>query len=127
MKFLVVEDCPFKRESVAKFLKSRDVDFVFTYSLKPTLWYISKKSNRLSGIVLNLGLCSTNISSDYDYLMGFDVLTKLKELQLNIPVLINSNHQVYLEYLIEAYPFVKGQINDENDYSALEKFIKTLE
>lgn len=127
MKFLVVENCPFKRAKIAKFLKSRNVDFVFTYSLKPTLRYLSKKNNRLSGIVLNLGLCSTNNSADYDYLGGLDVLKKLKQLQLNIPVFINSTTQVYLEYLTCTYPFVKEQIHVENDYLTLEKFIKSLE
>ncbi|MGN1269467.1 MAG: hypothetical protein ACI4UU_01165 [Clostridia bacterium] len=127
MKVLVVEDDDFKRELIEDFLSERNIDIHMEYSVKPALRYVIQNPKEISGIILDMGLTSSDDSWDYDWMRGLDLVVRLNFDKINIPILINSSTDVQIDKLKEDYKSLHSQMYREDDYETLEKFITFLE
>ena len=111
MLLLIVESDPFKRDQIARHLSSRDeIEFAFAYSLNSALKFIGKYWWKLSGIILSMGLTTDKNTNDYDSLRGFDLIDYLYEENYPLPILINSDSQIYFDDMVEFYYSVQGQM-----------------
>ena len=127
MLLLIVESDPFKRGQIARHLSSKgNVEFAFAYSLKPALEFIEKYWWKLSGVILSLGLTTDKNTNDYDSLRGFDLIDSLYEENYPLPILINSDSQIYFDDMVEFYYSVQGQMN-EYDAQILDSFLESLQ
>ena len=127
MKILVVEDEKSKRECIVKFLKARNIEMHLAYSVRPALRYVIQNPNEISGIILDMGLTSTDDSLDYDWIRGWDLVERLNFDKINIPILINSSTDVQIEKRKEDYRNLHSQMYEEDDYETLGEFIAFLE
>ena len=127
MKVLVVEDDDFKRELIEDFLSERNIDIHMEYSVKPALRYVIQNPKEISGIILDMGLTSSDDSWDYDWMRGLDLVVRLNFDKINIPILINSSTDVQIDKLKEDYKSLHSQMYREDDYETLEKFITFLD
>jgi len=126
MKILVVEDDALKRTYVVEFLKSRNIDVHWCYSVNPAIRYCIKNPKEISGIILDLGLTSYNDSTDYEFKKGLNLVKELSRKKIKIPILINSTTYINLKETKESYDNVKGQMYEPDDYESLRFFIKEL-
>jgi len=126
MKILVVEDDALKRTYVLEFLKSRNIDVHWCYSVNPAIKYCIKNTTEISGIILDLGLTSYDNSIDYEFTKGLNLVKELTRKKINIPILINSTTYINLKEIMESHDNVKGQMYESDDYETLRFFIKDL-
>lgn len=127
MKILVVEDEAYKRVCIVDFLEARNIKVHWEYSVKPAMRYAIQNPKEISGIILDLGLTTTEDSLDYDWVRGLDLVERLHFEKINIPILINSSTEIDLDKVMTNYSNVKGQMYEEDDYGTLEEFITLLE
>lgn len=126
MKILVVEDEAYKRVCIVDFLEARNIEVHWEYSVKPAIRYVIQNPKEISGIILDLGLTSTEDSFDYDWEKGMELVERLHFDKINIPILINSSREIDLDRVMTNYSNVKGQMYEEDDYGTLEEFITLL-
>jgi len=127
MKILVVEDDALKRTYIVEFLKSRNIDVHWCYSVNPAIKYCIKNQKEISGIILDLGLTSNDHSIDYEFKKGLNLIRELTRKKIKIPILINSTTYINLKETMEYHENVKGQMYESDDYESLRVFINLLE
>ena len=127
MKLLIIETDPYKRDQIARHFSSRDeFEFTFVYSLNSAIKYIDDYWWKLSGIILSLGLTTDSKTNDYDSLRGLDLIDKLHEERFPLPILINSDSQVFVEEMAEDYFNVYEKQMHGFDANILDGFLETL-
>ena len=127
MKILVVEDDALKRSYIVEFLKSRNIDVHWCYSVNPAIKYCIKNQREISGIILDLGLTSYDQSTDYEFKKGLNLVKELTRKCIKIPILINSTTYINLKETMECHENVKAQMYEADDYKTLRGFINLLE
>ena len=127
MKILLVEDDALKRTYIIEFLKSRNIDVHWCYSVNPAIKYCLNNLKKVSGIILDLGLTSYDKSNDYEFEKGLVLVKELTRKKIKIPILINSTTYINLPMVMESHNNVKGQMYEADDYETLRWFINLLE
>jgi len=127
MIVLVVEDDITKRTYLHEFFKARNIDMHLSRSVRPAIRYVLRNLNKVSGIILDLGLTSYDYSEDYEFEKGLDLVRELTKRGIQIPILINSSTYINLSRVMEEHINVKGQMYNEDDYETLRWFIDLLE
>ena len=96
MRIVVVEDDKNKREFVAMYLETNNIEMVSFTSIMPAIKYVTQHFKEVSGIVLDLGLVSYDDSYDYDSEKGLILVEELTRKKIEIPILINSTTEIDL-------------------------------
>jgi len=123
MKILVIEDDIFKREQITDFLEEKNIEYEAYAYVNPALRYILQNKEKISGIILDMGLPSFKDSKDYTLIKGMDIIKELYRKRLYIPVLINSSRDLSI---FEMHSFVFGQRTEIGNYQILEDYISFL-
>ena len=124
MMIAIVEDTQFKIEQLESFLIKERIPWkVFGY-VNDALRFIRTEREKVSGIILDLGLETMSGAGDATPYRGLDVAKEMKRLKLDIPVLINSTTE--LEMATSEYPNVFGHRTEMDDYETLENFVSFL-
>lgn len=124
MKLLCIEDNFLKRNHIGEFFEKKGITMDEMEYINPALEYIFKNKDKISGIILDLGLKSSKWSDDYDSYKGLEVITELENKQIQIPILINSPLEIHFKD--NEHPCVFGHRKRNNDYKLLEDFISFL-
>lgn len=123
MKIIIVEDNVFKRDEIIDILHEKNIDFQDFSYVGPALEYIFTNKEYISGVILDLGLQSSENSDDYSLDRGMDVIREFKDKGINIPIMINSSRTVKNT---SKYCFIHSQRTKIDDYETIEKFITFL-
>ena len=124
MKIVVVEDDKNKREFVAMYLESNNIEMIPFVSIMPALKYVTQHFKEISGIILDLGLVSYDDSYDYDTEKGLILVKELTRKKIEIPILINSTTEIDLPEIMRSHSNVKGQM--ASNLKLLNEFINSL-
>ena len=113
MKFLIIEDDREKRLFLELFMKQKGYESFSFQSVQPAIKYTIQHSTEIDGIVLDLGLTSYDHTDDYSFTRGLDLVEKLKETGMYIPILINSSTYIDLEKIQENYHSLIQRMDDD--------------
>lgn len=122
---VLVEDNADKSANIISILKKEGVEYYQLAALNPALKFITSESKKIDGIILDLGLPRFENKRVDNLYAGIEVIEELKELGINIPVLINSSTLVDIDE--KEYPFVfKERMFCSYDVETLRNFLNSL-
>ena len=126
MKFIIVEDDRTKRLFLEFFFKQKGIETYSFQSVQPAIKYVINHSIEINGIILDLGLSSYDYNDDdYSYTRGLDLVEKLSEENIFIPILINSSTYINLPKIQEKHKNLIIHQMDDDEYE-LRQFLNRI-
>lgn len=122
---VLVEDNEGKKDNLIPILEKEGIEYIVFSSINPTLKFVVEPSNKIDGIILDMGLPVFDDGRNYKVYGGIEILEELKRKEINIPVLINSEQLIDIDS--KEFPFVfKERMFRSFDVETLRNFLMSL-